>query len=131
MPDWLIEVPMDNVNNTGKAKCAVSVVAILAAFLLMVFLVRQMTKLAQPAPVGAERAAARAKENAAIRAEGATALQSWGYVDQPRGVVRMPIDDAMKLTVQGYQQAGAFRTDVLARVEKATAPPPKPKNDYE
>ena len=119
---------------TTKSSCAakaISVLAIIAAFLLMAFLVRQMTKVAQPPPVGAERAIARARDNAAIRAEGSAALQSWGYVDPTRGIVRMPIEDAMKLTVQGYQNAAAFHTDVLARVEKATAPPPKPKNDYE
>lgn len=119
---------------TTKSSCAakaISVLAIIAAFLLMAFLVRQMTKVAQPPPVGAERAIARARDNAAIRAEGSAALQSWGYVDPTRGIVRMPIEDAMKLTVQGYQHAAAFHTDVLARVEKATAPPPKPKNEYE
>ena len=123
---------MENVNNTGKCgKVAISVLAILAAFLLVAFLVRQMTKVAQPVPVGADRAAARAKDNAAIRADGAMALQNWGYVDQPRGIVRLPIEDAKKLTIQGYQNAAAFRTDVLARVEKATAPPPKPVNPFE
>jgi hypothetical protein len=122
---------MENANNNSKCKLTISVIAIVATFLLMVFLVRQMTKVAQPSAVGADRGAARAKDNATIRGEGAVALQNWGYVDQPRSVVRLPIEDAMKLTVQGYQKPAAFRTDVLARVEKATAPPPKPKNDYE
>lgn len=122
---------MAETTNSGKATAAISVVAIVAAFLLMAFLVRQMTKVAQPPPVGAERAIARARDNAAIRAEGAAALQSWGYVDQSRGIVRLPIEDAIKLTVQGYHNSVAYRTDVLARVEKATAPPPKPKNEYE
>jgi hypothetical protein len=123
---------MENVNHTGKgARMTISVLAILGAFLLMVFVVRQMTKVAQPAPVGAERAAARAKDNAAIRAEGAQSLENWGYVDPTRGITRLPIEEAKKLTIQGYQNAAAFRTDVLARVEKATAPPPKPVNPFE
>ena len=122
---------MAETTKSWNTTTVISVLSIGAAFLLMVFLVRQMTKVAQPPPVGAERAIARAKDNAAIRGEGAAALQSWGYVDPTRGVVRLPIEDAMKLTVQGYQQAAAFHTDVLARVEKATAPPPKPKNEYE
>ena len=122
---------MAQTTNSGKTMTVISALAILAAFLLLVFLVRQMTRLAQPPPVGAERALARAKDNAAIRAEGAAALQSWGYVDQSRGIVRLPIEDAIKLTVQGYHNSAAYRTDVLARVEKATAPPPKPKNEYE
>ncbi len=123
---------MENVNNAGKCtKIAVSVFAILGAFLLMAFLVRQMTRVAQPAGVGADRGAARAKDNATIRADGAAALESWGYVDQPRGIVRLPIEEAKKLTIQGYQNAATFRTDVLARSEKASAPPPKPVNPFE
>jgi len=122
---------MENVNNIGKGKCIISVIAILATFLLMVFLVRQMTKVAQPASVGAARGLERALENAKIRADGITASQDWGYVDQTRGIVRLPLEEAIKLTVQGYQKPEAFRTDVLARMEKASVPPPKPKNDYE
>ena len=122
---------MDNVNTNGKGKMAITVVAVLATFLLMAFLVRQMVKVTQPAPVGANIGAARAEENAKIRAAGVDAAKNWGYSYQAQGMVRLPIEDAMKLTVQGYQNAAAFKTDLVARVEKATAPPPKPKNDYE
>ena len=103
----------------------------LATFLLMTFLVKEMVRITQPVPVGAERSAARAKDNAEIRAGGADALKSWGYADQPRGIVRLPIEDAMKITVQGYQNPAAFRADVLARVDKANVPPPKPVNPFE
>ena len=125
---------MDNVNNTGNTKLGVYVAAILGTFLLMAFLVKQVVDNLRPAPVGAERAAARARDNIDIRAAGADALQHWGYVDQTKGIVRLPVDEAMKLTVQGYQKPAAFRTDLVARVEKATAPGPKPpekKNEYE
>ena len=64
---------MENVNNPSKCKVAIYVVSILATFLLMAFLVKQMVKVTQPAPVGAERAAARIKDNAEIRAAGADA----------------------------------------------------------
>ena len=125
---------MQNVNDTGKVKLAITVVAILASFLLVAFLVRQMVRVARPAAVGSNRAEARAKDNADIRAAGASALQNWGYVDQGKGVVRMPIEEAMKATIQGYKSAGAFHSNLVARVEKATALPPKPpepKNEFE
>ena len=38
----------------------------------------------------------------------------------------MPIAEAMKLTVQGYKNAGDFRSNIVTRVEKATAAAPKP-----
>ena len=122
---------MENVNNTGQGKLAITVFAILATFLLVAFLVFQMIKTARPAPVDAARAATRAKDNADIRAAGAEALKNWGYVDQPKGIVRLPIDEAMKLTVQGYQNPGAFHSNLVVRVEKATAVPPPPVNPFE
>ena len=125
---------MENVNNTGRVKLTVNIVAIVATFLLMAFLVKQMADRLQPAPLGAERAAARAKDNADIRAAGSDALRNWGYVDQPKGVVRVPVEEAMKLTVQGYKKPSDFRSDLAARVEKATAPGPKPpekKSEFE
>jgi hypothetical protein len=122
---------MENVNNNGWGKCVIYTVTILATFLLMFFLVREMVRITRPAPLGVERAVARATDNAKIRADGEQASKSWGYVDAPRGIVRMPLDEAMKLTVQGYQKPDEFRKDVLARSEKASAPPPKVVNPYE
>jgi len=122
---------MENVNNNGKGRMAITVVAVLATFLLVAFLVRQMVKVTAPAPVGANIGAARADENTKIRAAGADAAKNWGYSDPARGMVRVPIDEAMKLTVQGYQNAAAFKTDLAARAEKASAPPPKPVNPFE
>jgi hypothetical protein len=115
---------MENVNQNGKRKQCITVVAILAAFLLVAFLVNQMVKLTQPAPVGTASAAARFKDNAEIRAAAADAAKSWGYVDAPKQIVRVPIDEAMKITLQGYQQPAAFRSNILSRVEKAFPPPP-------
>ena len=129
---------MENVNHNSnrshKLKTTAYVVAIAGSFLLVAFLVNQMIAYTQTAPVGAERAAARAADNAIIRAAGIDALKNWGYVDQAKGIVRVPVDEAMKLTVQGYQKPAAFRSDLVARVEKATAPGPKPpekKNEFE
>lgn len=122
---------MDNANNNGRAKLMITAVVIVATFLLMAFLVRQMLQITQPAPVGAERAGARAKDNAEIRAAGIDTAKTWGFVDQPRGIVRQPIDLAIKATLQGYQQPAAFKKDLAGRIEKASAAPPKAKNDYE
>jgi hypothetical protein len=122
---------MENVNNNGKGKLAITVVAVLATFLLMAFLVRQMVKVVQAPPVATDRAAARAKDNTDIRGAGAEALKSWGYVDAPKGIVRVPIDEAVKLTVQGYKNPIEFHSNLVARVEKATAKPPEKKSEYE
>ena len=117
-----------------KCKTALTVAVAVATLLLMVFIVREMIRYTTPAPLGGERAAARAKDNAEIRATGADALNNYGWVDQTKGIVRLPISEAMKVTVQGYKNAGEFRSNMLARLEKATAAGPKPpekKNEYE
>lgn len=114
---------MDNVNNNSRGRAGLYVLVALATLLIVAFVVKQMVKVSQPAPVGAERAAARAKDNADIRGAGATALASWGYVDQAKGVVRLPIAEAMKITVQGYQQPAAFRSNLTARLDKMFPPP--------
>ena len=124
---------MENVNNKGKCGTAIYVVAILLTFALVGFLVWQMTKLSRPPAVSADRANARAKDNGDIRAAGAIALANWGHVDapptaRPNGIVRMPVEEAMKLTVQGYQDPARFRSNLVSRVEKANAPA---KNEYE
>jgi hypothetical protein len=123
---------------TEESKCCkttVTVVVILATILLMAFLVRQMINYTRPAPVGADRAAARVKDNATIRQDSAAALQSYGWANQANGIARLPIDEAMKMTVQGYtKNAADFRKDMLTRVDKANVAPPKPPekpNQYE
>lgn len=114
---------------TEESKCCkttVTVVVILATILLMAFLVRQMINYTRPAPVGADRAAARAKDNAQIRQDASAALHNYGWADQPKGIARLPIEEAMKLTIQGYQKPADFRKDLLTRVDKANVAPPKP-----
>jgi hypothetical protein len=123
---------MNQVNQTGKSKLTVYVVAILATFLLMAFLVRQMVHYTNPPTVGADRGAARAKDNKDIRAAGTAALSSYGYVGDPaKAVVRVPIEEAMKLTVQGYKDAAGFHSNLVTRVEKANTKPAAPPNPFE
>lgn len=126
---------MENVNQTKNcgscSKTCLTVVVCVATFLLMGFLVNRMVKLTRPEPVGVARATERSVEGAKIRNEGAEKSKSWGLVDAPRGIVRLPVEDAVKLTLEGYKDAAKFKADLAARLEKASVAPPKPKNDYE
>ena len=54
----------------------------------------------------------------------ASELTTYGWVDQPKGVVRLPIADAMQLVLRDWQNPAAARSNLIARVEKATAAPP-------
>ena len=69
----------------------------------------------------------RKKALAELRAAEASELSSYGWVDQGKGIVRLPITEAMKLTLREWQNPAAARSNLIARVEKATAvPPPAP-----
>jgi hypothetical protein len=80
--------------------------------------------LSQP-PIDAARAAERTKALAEIHATENAALSQAAWIDQPRGIVRLPIETAMQLAAQKWQNPSVGRADLKARVEKATAELPK------
>ena len=75
--------------------------------------------------IDADRAAVRSKALAEIRAAETTALDTAGWVDKDRGIVRLPIETAMQIYAQAAQNPAAARADLIARAEKAAAPLPK------
>lgn len=78
-----------------------------------------------PAAIDADRAAQRSKDLAEIRAIEAKDLSTPGWIDQQRGIVRLPINTALKLAAHEWQNPAAARADLQAREQKATAPLPK------
>ena len=102
-------------------------IAIVGSLLLVAGLVWAMQRYTQPPPLGEDRIALRKKALADLRAAEASELESYGWVDQAKGVVRLPINEAMKLALRDWQNPVAARSNLVARVEKATAvPPPAP-----
>lgn len=104
-------------------------IAVLGALLIVAALVWAMQRYTQPLPLGEDRVAVRKKALADLRAAEATELENYGWVDQPKGVVRLPINVAMQLALREWQNPAAARSNLIARVEKATfvPPPPPPK----
>lgn len=90
-------------------------------FAALVLVVRHSVSV--PA-IDASRAAERAKDLADIRATEVQMLDNPGWIDQPRGIVRLPIDIAMQMAAQEWQNPAAARTNLIAREERATAPAP-------
>ena len=97
---------------------------ILGALLIVGALVWAMQHYTQPLPLGEDRVALRKKALAELRAAEASELDSYGWVDQAKGVARLPINEAMKLALRDWQNPAAARSNLIARVEKATAVPP-------
>jgi hypothetical protein len=75
-------------------------------------------------PIDAARAAERQTALAEIRAAESKSLAGLTTIDPQKGIVRLPIERAMELTAQAWQNPAAARTDLISRVEKATATPP-------
>lgn len=98
-------------------------IGILGSFLIVAALVWAMQRYTQPSPLGEDRVALRKKALADLRATEASELTSYGWVDQGKGVVRLPIAEAMKLALRDWQNPAAARSNLVARVEKATAVP--------
>jgi hypothetical protein len=104
---------------TGAALVFVVVTGVLLGVTMAV-------RLAVPAPaVDADRAAIRYKALADMRAAEETNLNTAGWVDQDRNIVRLPVDVAIHVAAQAWQNPEKARADLIARAAKATAPLPK------
>jgi hypothetical protein len=101
------------------------VIGILGSFLIVAALVWAMLHYTQPPPLGEDRVAVRKKALAELRADEAEGLNTYGWVDQGKDVVRLPIAEAMKIALREWQNPAAGRSNLIAREEKATAAPPK------
>ena len=102
------------------------VLTVLGAFLIVGFLVWAMRHYTQLPLLGENRAAERAKALGELRATEAEALNTTGWVDPTKGLVRLRIEDAMKWVEQEWaRDPVAARSNLSARVDKATALPPR------
>ncbi|HZR18316.1 MAG TPA: hypothetical protein VFE51_13570 [Verrucomicrobiae bacterium] len=102
------------------------ILAVLGSFLIVAGLVCAMKHYTQTAPVGEDRAAVRAKALAELRAAEAEALNNVGWVDPAKGIVRLRVEDAMHwVETEWARNPAAARSNLSARVDKATAPPPR------
>ncbi len=117
------------------AKVAIYSVAILCVLLIGYMMIHAMRRYARSPQVTANRAAERAAARAEIMQKSQAELHGdYVVLNKNNGVVRLPIDRAMEMVIQGGQNPAGFRSNLLARVESATKPPPKPpekKSDFE
>ena len=117
-------------NNGCEKKCcgggAAYVVAVVGAFLIVGGLVGIMRHYTRAEALGAKRADERRQALKELRAANADVLNNYAWQDQPKGIVRLPIDEAMRLAeTLWHADPAAARSNLIARVEKANAVPPK------
>jgi hypothetical protein len=105
-------------------KVTVYAVAILAVLLIGYILVHAMRAYVSTPAVNANRASERAAGLAEVRATAEKELHGDPvYINKPNNVVRLTIDRAMQIVVEEGKNPAAFRSNILSRVEKATAAP--------
>jgi hypothetical protein len=112
-------------NASPASQKTASFLGVLGAFLVVGALVWAMRHYTRPPAPNQARVEERKTALAELRAAEAEALHNYGWVDQGKGLVRLKEDRAMELTVAEYQNPAGARTNLVARAEKAAAPPPK------
>jgi len=99
-------------------------VATLGALLIVAGLACFLYTRTRPTPLNQARIAERIKNLHEITAAGTDALNNFGWQDQTKGLVRLPITNAMELIVREWQNPAVGRSNLLARLDKANPPPP-------
>lgn len=87
----------------------------------------------RPAPlkVDEERSRVRRQYFEEMQSSNRIALTTYGWIDSRRGIVRLPLDKAMEMSVSLWRDPASARSNLLERLAKATVKlPPKP-NIYE
>ncbi|MGB9603509.1 MAG: hypothetical protein ACP5MG_13015 [Verrucomicrobiia bacterium] len=73
-------------------------------------------------PINSERVQERLKAQAEVEAATKTLMDSYGWQDRTRTVVRLPISLAMEIVARAYQNPLAARSNFIKRLEWSTRP---------
>ena len=109
----------ENVNRASGA--AIGFVIAFVIFIALIAIVK--FSISVPA-IDADRDVEISKSLADIRKMENNMLANPGWVDEQRGIVRLPIETAMQLAANEWQNPAQARADLIARQEKAAAPAP-------
>jgi hypothetical protein len=97
-------------------------VGFLAAVVLFAAIAVTAKYSINPPAIDADRSAERSKALAEIRTAEEKSLTTSAVIDGQRGIVRLPIEDAIKFAAQKWQDPAQARADLISRAEKAAAP---------
>ena len=114
-----------------NARLAAWCVGVAGTLLIVGWLSWLVAERTRPAGIDQARAEQRRKALAELRAENQAALTTYGWIDPAKGIVRLPVQRAVEMSLQLWQDPAAGRTNLLGRLAKATAKPPEKPNEYE
>jgi hypothetical protein len=125
---------MNQDRNCSCTKKMAYAVGIVGSFLIVGGLVWLMIAKTKPAGLGEDRAALRRKNLTEVKSINTEILDNYSVIDANKKIVRVPIKEAKSILIEEWKDAKAGRSNLIARVEKATAVPPKApekKSDFE
>ena len=112
--------------NDSMRSAGLYFVAIVATFFIMAWLVSFVRKYTEPPPLNQVRIEERRKALAELEAANADVLNHYGWVDQGKGLVRLPLDRAMQLTLEEWRKPWLARSNMLLLATLAASNPPPP-----
>jgi hypothetical protein len=115
----------------NRPRLAAKFVLTAGALTLVGALMWWVVRRSEPPGLDAARVRQRLENLARWRAENAKALTNSAEIDPSRGIWRLPLARATELALQFASDPAAGRSNLLARLEKATAKPPEKPNPYE
>jgi hypothetical protein len=113
-----------NSDTTSINRASSAATGFIVASLIFIGLFVAVKFSVQVPAIDADRNAARARALAEIRATEEKSLNTAGWIDQSRGIVRLPIDTAMQEAAQAWQNPAQARADLISRQENASKPAP-------
>jgi hypothetical protein len=115
---------MNQETNSHNQNGAAAALGFVMACFILAALILAMKHSAHPPAIDADNAATRAKALAELRAAEFSALNNPGWIDQNRGIVRLPISIALQISENEWQNPAAARSNLIVRAGKAAAPAP-------
>lgn len=99
----------DSTHTPSSSGTWVTIAAAIGGFAIfaLIVLVAYLPKKPEPLPEGARTPEQRKATLAELRAQEKSAATTYGWVDQGAGVVRIPIDVAVELTIKDIKESNA------------------------
>ncbi len=116
----------DETARIDSARTAAWVLGTLGTLAIMLLLVWAMVRATRPEDIAAARAIERVRFLQEIRQAEAQATNGYAWQNKDKGFVRVPLSRARELVLQEWRQPAIARSNLIARVEKATEIPPPP-----
>lgn len=120
-----------NTEPPSRTPLWVYAIGIGGTFLIMVLLVGIMFYFTRPAELNQNRGEERRKNLADLQTATRDQAENYAWIDESKGMVRLPVSQAMQLLLDKWSDPVVARSNLLDRVNKATAKPPEAPNPFD